>query len=298
MSLTNNLQTIFESKLPQGAKHQFPYFELAHVFDALLNNTETNKHNAAVLLQNNLWFQYLNASYKQENTNETKVKNVVVELEMERKDNLVEKELNEQNKIEALNILDTTDKINEIEEKNTLSDENNKIDLKLNTDLSEQTKVEYNSSISKMLEESNLKGILDNIKNNDANAVVDQSKDIFEPLYTNDYFESQGVKTSAAPVDRLTVQVRSFTQWLKTMKKIEALPTKIETEEEVIIHHNVINMAENSVKNNQVYTETMVEVLINQGRTNAAIDLLEKLSLQDPNKSRYFAAQIDKLKKQ
>jgi len=40
----------------------------------------------------------------------------------------------------------------------------------------------------------------------------------------------------------------------------------------------------------------MADVLVQQGRTNKAVEVLKKLSLLNPSKSTYFAAKIEQLK--
>ena len=50
----------------------------------------------------------------------------------------------------------------------------------------------------------------------------------FEPMHMVDYFASQGIKLSeeVQPADKLGKQLKSFTEWLKTMKKVQTLPLK------------------------------------------------------------------------
>ncbi len=117
---------------------------------------------------------------------------------------------------------------------------------------------------------------------------------LFEPLYTTDYFASQGIKLSeeVQQGDKLGKQLRSFTDWLKTMKKVHQgkLP------EASNIDVAVQNMAENSNKEEEVLTESMAEVFIQQGKTEKAHEIYKKLSLLNPAKSAYFAAKIELLK--
>lgn len=119
----------------------------------------------------------------------------------------------------------------------------------------------------------------------------------FEPFHTVDYFASQGIKPvkDGLPTDRFSHQLRSFTDWLKTMKKLtpvemEAAALKPAQQEEVE------QLAETSLKKTEVLTETMAEVLVKQGRINEAVEILQKLSLLDKGKSAYFAARIQHLK--
>jgi hypothetical protein len=60
------------------------------------------------------------------------------------------------------------------------------------------------------------------------------------------------------------------------------------------------NPNESAVKSSQddyeIVSETLAQLYYNQGNTPKAIKIYEKLSLHFPGKSRYFAAQIEKLK--
>jgi hypothetical protein len=119
---------------------------------------------------------------------------------------------------------------------------------------------------------------------------------IFEPLHTIDYFASQGIKLQQEQLgnDNFSQQVKTFTQWLKSMKKIyQDAPSLIPQKDE----GGVVLMADASNKNEEIYTETMAEVLINQGKKTQAIAIYEKLSLLYPEKSSYFTARISELNK-
>ncbi len=60
---------------------------------------------------------------------------------------------------------------------------------------------------------------------------------------------------------------------------------------------NIQQIAEHSNADAEVVTEAMANVLINQNKIEKAIEVYEKLSLLNPSKRTYFAAQIDSLKK-
>ena len=117
----------------------------------------------------------------------------------------------------------------------------------------------------------------------------------FEPLHTIDYFASQGIKITEEPVttDKLGNQMKSFTAWLKSMKKLH--PSKIE-EQDLATERIVQNSAEESNINTEVLTEAMAEVLIKQDKKEKAIEMYNKLSLINPSKSVYFAAKIESIK--
>ncbi|MDQ3681787.1 MAG: hypothetical protein M3352_01785 [Bacteroidota bacterium] len=120
----------------------------------------------------------------------------------------------------------------------------------------------------------------------------------FEPFHTVDYFASLGIKLSQeeATRDRMGKQLKSFTEWLKTMKRLPGpgLEKKMSGDSE----QKVENMAEDSVQSADIVTEAMAEVWVKQGNAAKAIEVYSKLSLQNPSKSLYFAAKIDLLKEQ
>lgn len=120
---------------------------------------------------------------------------------------------------------------------------------------------------------------------------------VFEPLHTTDYFASIGVKLGeeSKPADKLGQQMKSFTDWLKTMKKVHSTP-QLETSQEA--EQKIQVLAEQSNINGDVVTESMADVLFQQGRIEKAVEMLEKLSLLNPAKSAYFAAKIKKIKEQ
>lgn len=130
---------------------------------------------------------------------------------------------------------------------------------------------------------------------NTATVPDDQPVFTFEPFHTVDYFASQGIKLreDKSGDDKLGQQVKTFTQWLRSMKKIYVEEKKeLNPNEEKA----VVSMATESNQQTEVLTETMADVLIKQGKLSQAIDLYRKLSLLHPEKSVYFASRIEELK--
>jgi hypothetical protein len=118
---------------------------------------------------------------------------------------------------------------------------------------------------------------------------------VFEPYHTIDYFASQGIKLTLDdnPSDQLGKQLKSFTDWLKVMRR---LPQK---EREIIpdraAEQTVQTIAAHSVVGREIVTETMAEVLAKQGMPERARAVYEKLSLLNPDKRAYFATKIEQL---
>ncbi|MBV9986298.1 MAG: hypothetical protein JO301_01355 [Chitinophagaceae bacterium] len=117
-----------------------------------------------------------------------------------------------------------------------------------------------------------------------------------ERLHTIDYFASQGIRIdlSRIPQDKLTTQLRKFTDWLKEMKNPNPVQTDLGTSAEM--ENAVVEIAKTSNVSREVLTEAMAEVLAKQGQVEKAVQLLIKLSFINPEKSSYFAARIEQLK--
>lgn len=120
---------------------------------------------------------------------------------------------------------------------------------------------------------------------------------LFEPYHTVDYFASQGIKLGKmeeGDKDRLGRQLKSFTDWLKTMKKLPQVSIdKLLAENE---ESKVVEDANHSLDNKEVVTEAMAEVFEKQGMNEKAAEIYRKLSLLNSAKSTYFAARIEALK--
>ena len=117
----------------------------------------------------------------------------------------------------------------------------------------------------------------------------------FEPYHTIDYFASQGIKLKQEELstDKFGKQLRSFTEWLRTMKKLpgKELIQQLDSNLESKVQH----MAEDSVHETDIVTESMAEVWLKQGNKEKALEVYNKLSLLEPSKMAYFAAKIDQL---
>jgi hypothetical protein len=132
-------------------------------------------------------------------------------------------------------------------------------------------------------------------------AIIEKAEDapvIFESYHTIDYFASQGIKVSneVKADDRLSQQLRSFTEWLKTMKRLPE--TKVDAQLDEVTQQNIQEIAAHSLDQKEVVTESMAEVLVKQNREDEAVAIYEKLSLLNPSKRAYFAAKIEQLKGQ
>jgi len=119
---------------------------------------------------------------------------------------------------------------------------------------------------------------------------------VFAPYHMIDYFASQGIKLVLEdnPPDNLGKQLKSFTDWLKVMKRlpVQSASEKPDEKEADRIRH----FAAHSIEERDILTESMAEVLAKQGMYENAIALYQKLSLIYPPKSAYFASRIEQLK--
>jgi hypothetical protein len=127
-----------------------------------------------------------------------------------------------------------------------------------------------------------------------ANITVNEDELIpIQAYHTIDYFAALGIKAShkIEGEDKVSNQIRTFTQWLRTLKSIN--PNKLSEKD----NYKIQKQAAKSIEPVLVLTESMAEVLNQQGMQQEAITIYEKLSLQEPQKSAYFAAKINELKK-
>jgi hypothetical protein len=119
----------------------------------------------------------------------------------------------------------------------------------------------------------------------------------FEPLHTVDYFASQGIKLELEenPTDKLTRNLKSFTEWLKTMKRISPVEAR-HTDLDAATEAEIQQLASSANHQREaVLTESMAHVWVLQGKIHKAVEVYNKLSLQHPEKRAYFAAKIEQL---
>ena len=142
----------------------------------------------------------------------------------------------------------------------------------------------------------NIKAMLD-ATSEEADADTNNAAIPIDPYYTIDYFAAQGIKLELDPnpKDELGKHLKKFTQWLKQMKKLGP-----EDATEVISRReteaDIQKIADSSNTAREVVTEAMASVLEKQGKKEKAIELYNKLSFLNPDKSAYFAVKIKNLK--
>lgn len=142
----------------------------------------------------------------------------------------------------------------------------------------------------------NIKAMLD-ATSEEADADTENAVIPIDPYYTIDYFASQGIKLDLDqnPKDELGQHLKKFTHWLKHMKKLgpeDATEVIARTETDADIQ----KIAESSNTAREVVTEAMASVLEKQGKKDKAVELYNKLSFLNPDKSAYFAGKIKNLK--
>lgn len=116
---------------------------------------------------------------------------------------------------------------------------------------------------------------------------------LFEPLHTTDYFASQGIRISEEIKNANTGgEMKSFTSWLKSMKRLNS---SYASDKDRPMDPQVERLAQNSNQEQVIVTESMAETFLAQGKNEKAKEIYRQLSLQNPSKSGYFAALLEKI---
>ncbi|HEY1164733.1 MAG TPA: hypothetical protein VGE90_06180 [Chitinophaga sp.] len=131
----------------------------------------------------------------------------------------------------------------------------------------------------------------------------------FQPLYTDDYFAYKRLQEPGS-ADELNekgmADMRSFTDWLREMKQSFAKKAdkdwyhqqlhRIYVDDDPEVSEAVEKMAMESITlNDDIVSETLAEIWARQRQYQTAIQIYQKLSLLNPNKSAYFAQKIQEL---
>jgi hypothetical protein len=134
-----------------------------------------------------------------------------------------------------------------------------------------------------------------------------QPAPLIQPLFTQDYFAYTGTRIPehiAMDKPPTLEQLHSFTDWLRTLNRPQgALDPDLGEDPASLAAHtenedsHLKKTAEDSVRpSEEVLTEAMAEVRLRMGQRDKAIEIYEKLSLSNPEKSSYFAQKIQDLK--
>ena len=272
---------------------QYPYFGPAHFF--LLAKTDQNIHHyqqqaakTALYFNNTYWLDYQLNKYRVDHPKyaNTKVVPLLPDEDqvhvVEMTESIVNQSIDSENKSQ----------VNEDIQPDTILEPSNQPEEMVSPELDE-TAVEQQNDPE-----------VPPIQLNFDKSVIETTEDSFQfqPLHTSDYFASQGIRLSeqVAGTDKFGKQLKSFTEWLKTMKKIHSTADFIQatgaTPGIEKAETAVNELAEKSNTEAEILTEAMAEVLLQQGKSKKAQEVYEKLSLQNPAKNTYFAAKIEQLK--
>jgi hypothetical protein len=254
-----NINDIYNLSFLQEVTQEHPYFSAAQFYLLQQTHTDNDEYKnvagkTALHFNNPLWLNYL--LNEEQHVAEQPLQNNVATV-MQNQKMVAEEEVNKESAVQECPEEIGINCANE-DEKSTNDDsqkENQPMDVKAATTLSAEQM-------------------------------------LFEPMHMVDYFASQGIKLSEDMLkgDKLGKQLKSFTEWLKVMKKVH--PDKLPQNTDTLVQ----NLAEKSNKEGEIVTEAMAEVLAMQGKHNKAIEVYEKLSLINPAESAYFAAKILQLK--
>lgn len=302
-------ETIFKRKISDSDNKAFftqiaeahPYFSVAQFYLLLQTDKESSNYSkqaakTSLLFNNPFWLQFQLGDTLPDNTNEdiASLSNITISekielvnaipieqkndfpeiIQVEKQEAEITPEIELNNKDQSLEIINKPEPTSHFNEGIT----------PLENDIEQEDDSLSDQRISPF-----------NFKFNLNTSEVTEDKITFEPLHTSDYFASLGIKLSGKILhsDKLGKQMKSFTEWLKEIKKLQPDQLPLQSEQADL---TIQKLAEASNLGVEVETEAMAEVLIQQGNKQKALIVYKKLSLLDPSKSAYFAAKINQLK--
>jgi hypothetical protein len=302
-------ETIFKRKISDSDNKAFftqiaeahPYFSVAQFYLLLQTDKESSNYSkqaakTSLLFNNPFWLQFQLGDTLPENTNEdiASLSNITISekielvnaIPIEQKNDfpeIIQVEKQEAEITPEIELNDTDQSLEIINKPEPTSHFNEGI-TPLENDIEQEDDSLSDQRISPF-----------NFKFNLNTSEVTEDKITFEPLHTSDYFASLGIKLSGKILhsDKLGKQMKSFTEWLKEIKKLQPDQLPLQSEQADL---TIQKLAEASNLGVEVETEAMAEVLIQQGNKQKALIVYKKLSLLDPSKSAYFAAKINQLK--
>jgi hypothetical protein len=302
-------ETIFKRKISDSDNKAFftqiaeahPYFSVAQYYLLLQTDKESSNYSkqaakTSLLFNNPFWLQFQLGDTLLDNTNEdiASLSNITISEKIELVNAIP---------IEQKNDFPEIIQVEKQEAEITPEIELNNTDQRLEIINTPEPTSHFNEGITPLVNdiEQEDDSLSDqrispfNFKFNLNTSEVTEDKITFEPLHTSDYFASLGIKLSGKILhsDKLGKQMKSFTEWLKEMKKLQPDQLPLQSEQADL---TIQKLAEASNLGGEVETEAMAEVLIQQGKKQKALNVYKKLSLLDPSKSAYFTAKIDQLK--
>ena len=302
-------ETIFKRKISDSDNKAFftqiaeahPYFSVAQYYLLLQTDKESSNYSkqaakTSLLFNNPFWLQFQLGNTLLDNTNEdiASLSNITISEKIELVNAIP---------IEQKNDFPEIIQVEKQEAEITTEIELNNTDQRLEIINTPEPVSHFNEGITPLVNdiEQEDDSLSDqrinpfNFKFNLNTSEVTEDKITFEPLHTSDYFASLGIKLSGKILhsDKLGKQMKSFTEWLKEMKKLQPDQLPLQSEQADL---TIQKLAEASNLEIEVETEAMAEVLIQQGKKQKALNVYKKLSLLDPSKSAYFAAKINQLK--
>lgn len=278
--------------------HAYPYTGIGHFLLAKRKKDKGEPYQAAaakasLYFNNPLWLHYLLESYPEdievpelENVPEVPVVQEVPEEESEVHDEKVIVEVESVEKV-AEPVIENNEAV-------VASHENESVELH------DQIPVKEAAITPVSTDETSIPAVSTDSSVLAAHSVAPSLEEpLFEPYHTIDYFASQGIKLRLEDLekDKFGKQLRSFTDWLRTMKKIAPVVagSPVAEPQQDPSEAEIQKVAAESVEASDVETEAMAEVWVKQGKKTRAAAIYRKLSLLNPGKSHYFAAKIDQL---